>query len=41
MILDMELPLEIDRLYIYGRLTVDPNLSKCVLKANWIIVQSG
>ncbi len=40
MILDAQ-PLEMDKLYIYGRLTVDPALKACEIVTNWLIVQQG
>lgn len=40
MVLDVE-PVIMNKLYIYGRLTVDPALASCDLVTNWLIIQRG
>ena len=40
MVLDIE-PVVMDKLYINGRLTMDPALASCDIVANWIIIEQG
>lgn len=40
MILDVQ-PVIMNKFYIYGRLTVDPNLASCDIVTNWLIIQRG